>query len=147
MADEGNEPDTFESVGGPFEEDRRDDRRVSLGTGVTIHSPASSAELAAHSTGLSEEAELSVDGHGGDISVGGMYLVAGERLPAGSTVEVEFELPNSDERFDLPAQVRWTRRVPRSDDSTWWAVGLEFEEIEESTREILDEFVLRQLSG
>lgn len=146
MANENSEPEELDSEGAPFEVDRRDHRRVPLDADVTVRSSTDGSGFSDQPTGLSEEAEFSVQGRGGDISVGGMYIIARDRLPAGSTVEVEFELDDLDEEFDLIAQVRWTRRMPRPDGTTWWAVGLEFEEIEPPSKDVLDEFVLRELS-
>lgn len=144
--DDASEPEELEEGESPFDVDRRDHRRVPLETEVTVRAPGNGPGSSTEPTGLSEDAEFSVEGRGGDISVGGMYLIAEERLPAGSTVEVEFELPEVGEEFDLVAEVRWTRRMPRSDGSHLWAVGLEFEEIDRPRKAILDGYVLEQLS-
>jgi c-di-GMP-binding flagellar brake protein YcgR len=126
--------------------DRRDHRRVPIETDVTIRGPGQGAGASTEPTGLSEQAEFSVEGRGGDISVGGIYLVAEERLPAGSTVDVAFDLPEVGEAFDLVAEVRWTRRMPQSGGEYLWAVGLEFDDIDRSRKAILDGYVLDQLS-
>jgi len=140
--------DTSDDLGAAvaFEVDRRDHRRVPLHADVVVRRAAGGRDSSHSTAGLSEEAEFSVDGRGGDISVGGMYLVARDRLAAGSMVELEFELDVTDRTFFLRAEVRWTRRLPQADGASWWAIGLEFDELDPKERQLLDDYVLRALT-
>lgn len=144
MSGSDNESDSG-SRASPWNEDRRRDRRVDLGTSVTIWIRDTDGATGG-TAGLSESAEFTVEGQGEDISVGGMYLVADDRIPAGASVEVEFEIPEVDEEFDLRAEVRWTRRQAESGDAVRWGVGLEFQDLDDDRREALDEVVLASLT-
>lgn len=44
-----------------------------------------------------------------DISVGGMFIEAEERLPIGSNITVVTKLPGMPEASRLPAVVRWSK--------------------------------------
>jgi hypothetical protein len=43
-----------------------------------------------------------------NIGVGGAFIASSELLPVGTTLTVEVTLPTSEQRFTLPAVVRWT---------------------------------------
>jgi hypothetical protein len=58
-----------------------------------------------------------VEGCGNDLSEGGMLVFAGLQLPVGREVEVEFQLPESEEPLRVPATIR---------DRNRYFYGLEF---------------------
>ena len=58
-----------------------------------------------------------VEGCGNDLSEGGMLVFAGLQLPVGREVEVEFQLPESQEPLRVPATIR---------DRNRYFYGLEF---------------------
>jgi hypothetical protein len=58
-----------------------------------------------------------VEGCGNNLSEGGMLVFAGLQLPVGREVEVEFQLPQSEEPLRLPATIR---------DRNRYFYGLEF---------------------
>jgi hypothetical protein len=47
-----------------------------------------------------------VEGCGNQLSEGGMLVFAGLQLPVGREVEVEFQLPQSEEPLRVPATIR-----------------------------------------
>ena len=47
-----------------------------------------------------------VEGCGNDLSDGGMLVFAGLQLPVGREVEVEFQLPRSEQPLRVPATIR-----------------------------------------
>lgn len=58
-----------------------------------------------------------VEGCGNELSEGGMLVFAGLQLPVGREVEVEFQLPQSEEPLRVPATIR---------DRNRYFYGLEF---------------------
>lgn len=153
--DSGDQPATAVDAG-PFVEDRRDHRRVEFDADVTVQSPGNDAVWSGDfdtkggglsQSGLAEDAEFMVDGEGEDISVGGMFVLLEDRLPAGVRVEVEFEISELSEAFDFIAEVRWTRRISTGTDSFVWGAGLEFQEIDSDQETMLEDYVLEKLSG
>jgi hypothetical protein len=58
-----------------------------------------------------------VEGCGNQLNEGGMLVFAGLQLPVGREVEVEFQLPQSDESVRVPATIR---------DRNRYFYGLEF---------------------
>lgn len=49
------------------------------------------------------------EAHGKDISVGGMFLEAGEQPPFGTALTIVGRLPGAKKDVSLPAVVRWTK--------------------------------------
>jgi uncharacterized protein (TIGR02266 family) len=59
-----------------------------------------------------------------NISLGGMFLVAGVALPYGARVELKFSVPTQREAIEVNAQVRWSNETG---DPAGLAAGLRFE--------------------
>jgi len=47
-------------------------------------------------------------GHSRNMSVGGMYIEAAERLPLGTKVKLRFRVPTQKDLIEVGAQVRWS---------------------------------------
>lgn len=148
------------------DDDRRRYRRVDFSTAVTLRKSGSDdAEpfdevvfgdgssdfddldafdggLGGH--GLDESAETMVDGSSADVSLGGMYVRSAEKLPEGDSVEVEFSLETRDVEFDIEGTVRWNKPDGKREGRQIWGMGIEFVDLTERQRDLLEEFVEEQ---
>lgn len=78
--------------------------------------------------------DRSISGQSHEISGGGMSLKVAAKVPVGSTVELDFELPNRP-RFRIAGTVRWLREG---------FIGVRFEEKSPARRQVrdwIDEFL------
>ena len=77
-----------------------------------------------------------------DLSEGGARLSSPEFLPVDSRVLMDLDPPRPDEPIRAMGRVVWVERVPYA---AQWRVGLEFDELSQSTRAQLRRVVVRQL--
>ena len=75
-------------------------------------------------------------GLSGDISEGGIFVSTYREVPVGRPVSVAFRLPNG--QAMVRGVVRWTR--PASEGGVSPGVGIEFEALEDSERDLIRDF-------
>jgi hypothetical protein len=93
-----------------------------------------------------EKNPLVVDGITEDISLGGACLVLGARYRAGTSeefvgknVKVELDLPEVDASLNVLGTIVWCKEVVQ-DDETGTAVGIQFKEMGDEDRAVLDQY-------
>jgi Tfp pilus assembly protein PilZ len=83
----------------------------------------------------------------GNVGFGGAFVAVSEaelrepaRFPVGSRVRLEFELDDR-QRVDLQSEVRWRRDASRP--AAEAGIGVQFVEMREEQRSVVEEFVRR----
>ena len=93
-----------------------------------------------------DQSPLVVDGITEDISLGGASLILGARYRTGTTedfvgknVKVEMDLPEVDRGLNVLGTIVWSKEVTQ-DDGTGTAVGIQFKEMSDEDRSVLDQY-------
>lgn len=103
---------------------RRDEPRVGVRVGVTMTS----------------DSNLYV-GFADNVSEGGLFVATHELLPIGTTLELEFCLPDDEVPIHSTAEVRWHRTASDPKNGVLPGFGACFVEIDAADRERVEEFV------
>ena len=80
-----------------------------------------------------------------NVSAGGAFLRSELLLEVGIEVEVTFTLPNSDKTLSTKARVAWVTRGSAGKREP--GMGIEFTELTEEDKEMIESLIQRRLSG
>ncbi|QDG52988.1 hypothetical protein FIV42_20230 [Persicimonas caeni] len=80
-------------------------------------------------------------GLSGNISAGGIFVVAEDPPPLGSRVELDFLLENTDTSLVVEGEVRWVRGQWDRQEGHPPGFGVEFDALNPIQREVLDEML------
>jgi CRP-like cAMP-binding protein len=93
-----------------------------------------------------EQSPLVVDAITEDISLGGACLILGARYKTGTTedfvgknVKIEMDLPEVDRGLNVLGTIVWSKEV-NQDEETGTAVGIQFKEMTDEDRSVLDQY-------
>lgn len=80
------------------------------------------------------------NGFSTDIADGGLFVATCSLLPIGSTVDVNFSLPNG-KRIEAKGEVRWVRELDDKNPDTFPGMGVRFVELSAAARAAIGGFV------
>lgn len=103
---------------------RREEPRVAVRVGVT----------------MSSDSNLYV-GFADNVSEGGLFVATHELLPIGTTLELEFCLPDNDEPICSRAEVRWHRTASDPQNGVLPGFGACFVDVDSADRKRLEQFI------
>lgn len=78
-----------------------------------------------------------------NISRGGMFIRTPNPLPVGSVLKIQFSVPGAQENISAEGIVRW--KIDPSDPNIIPGMGIEIISIDESSKNILNEFIKKNL--
>ena len=81
-----------------------------------------------------------------NLSEGGMFIATTKPLRPGTTLFLEFLLPDSSLRVKTRAEVMWSRKIPKSSVHKR-GMGLKFEELSRKDREKINIMIERMKKG
>ncbi len=76
-----------------------------------------------------------------DISAGGLFVVTWNTAKIGTSINLKFSLPDSDEEVVIEGVVRWVREHNPNDPDLWPGMGIQFENLNSDTRDVLQMFI------
>ncbi|MFB6371912.1 MAG: PilZ domain-containing protein [Bradymonadaceae bacterium] len=124
-------------------DDSREHSRVAMLSNVRVRIPTEASQ--SQSGGRSDNrAELVRGSRSGDVSRGGMYLESTEPVAEGTSVTVNFTLPDSEGEVEIPAEIRWVRKPGEASAQSPWKFGIQFVDLSDRQQELLEEFVERR---
>lgn len=124
-------------------EDTREHSRVAMLSNVSFRIPTE----APRSQSGDDRAELVRGSWSGDVSLGGMYLESTDPVASGTRVTVKFTLPEFEDEVEIPAEIRWVRKPGESSAQSPWKFGIQFLDLSERQKELLEKFVGRRASN
>lgn len=81
-----------------------------------------------------------------NISVGGICIIALEKMPVGSTLNLNFFLPDDKKIIKAKGKIAWSKEFSiGSDNNKAYDLGIEFIQIAKSDRKRIDKYVGMQL--
>lgn len=119
MSDETHDPSSGGDDAGAVE--RRSDDRVQISTTVSLSSTAT------------------FFGQSENLSVSGIYVVIPASLPVGSLVDLLFSLSTANRAIETTGEIRWAREL--DGDHPRWGYGIEFLRLDDTDRDLIEEFV------
>lgn len=76
-----------------------------------------------------------------NIGSGGLFIRTTKNLPEGSLLNLEFNLPNSDQVIHTKGKVAWARSKDTSDEKTPPGMGIEFVDMKPDDKKLLDKYI------
>jgi CRP/FNR family cyclic AMP-dependent transcriptional regulator len=88
-----------------------------------------------------------INGYIDNIGSGGLFIKTTEPLPVGTLVDLEFNLPQTDQIVHSKARVIWTRPESMSTEKVPPGMGTEFIDMDPKERELLKRYLALLRSG
>lgn len=103
---------------------RREDQRVAVEVSVTMES----------------DSNVYV-GFTDNISEGGLFVATYDLVPIGSTLQLQFQLPDEEEPISVEAEVRWHRPADSQGEGLMPGFGARFLDVDDADQERIEQFV------
>jgi uncharacterized protein (TIGR02266 family) len=78
-----------------------------------------------------------------NISAGGICLIINEQLPIGTVLQLDIYLPQNQPVIKAKGKIVWISAFRMANEKERYDAGIEFIEIDEEQRKIIDKYVLR----
>jgi uncharacterized protein (TIGR02266 family) len=78
-----------------------------------------------------------------NLGEGGLFIRTTKNVPVGSLLDLEFNLPDSNQKINTKGEVAWTRPQDRSTEKMPLGIGIQFIEMNPKDKEMLKNYITK----